>query len=353
MKILPKEHAKKLKKYFFVRQRFFFLFLSIMLLFGMITGLIVFSLHKIGISFTTLTNPALFLWFICVLCFILSYASSFYLMNAVFSPMEELSTASEQIAAGKYDTRLSYDGHIAEVANVFDKFNIMAQEINSVELMRNDFIANVSHEFKTPLSSITGYVTLLQDSDLSEEERQDYIKRAFFNIEKLNDLTSNILQLSKLENQTNLLQSENYRLDEQIREAIVLLEPKWNPKQLLLDIDLQEVNYTGPQTLLFQVWTNLISNAIKFSNPGGKISIKLSQTADEVNVLLSDNGIGMSEETMSHIFEKFYQGDSSRKEQGNGLGLALCKEILDRCNGNIYVSSSPGNGATFMVSLPN
>lgn len=351
-KIDSQKHMKNLKKYFFVRQRFFLIFFLSIILFCLLTGFVVGTLHwKIGISFATFKNPALFLWCVCMLCFLLSYLVSFFLMDEVFTPMEELSEASKKVAAGDYNTKLSYDGKIAEIASVFENFNSMTQELNSVEMMRNDFIANVSHEFKTPLSSVVGYMMLLQDADLPEEERQEYVNRIFFNIEKLNDLTGNILQLSKLENQSIAIPVSSYRLDEQIREALVLLEPKWNAKQLLLDIQMEEAVYTGPRSLIFQVWTNLISNAVKFSSPGGKIRIKLSQKENEIRVLISDDGIGMDEETMSHIFEKFYQGDSSRKEQGNGLGLALCKEILKRADGKIYVDSSPGNGATFLVVL--
>lgn len=351
-KINTQKHVKNLKKYFFVRQRFFLYFFAVIILFCSLAGLLLhFLCQKTGISFATLKNPALFLWCVCVLCFILSYLVSFFLMDAVFSPMEELNAASRKVASGDYNIKLSYDGHITEIANVFENFNIMTQELNSVEMMRNDFIANVSHEFKTPLSSIIGYMTLLQDTDLPMEERQEYIRRTIFNIEKLNHLTGNILQLSKLENQSCAFPTASYRLDEQIREALVLLEPKWNAKQLVLDLDMEEVICTGPQTLLFQVWTNLIGNAIKFSANGGSIRIRLTHADAEIHVLISDDGIGMTEETMSHIFEKFYQGDSSRKEQGNGLGLALCKEILERADGKIYVDSSLGNGATFLVVL--
>lgn len=351
-RINSEKHKKNLKKYFFVRQRFFLYFFSVIVLFCALTGFLIHFLRRqTGLSFVAFKNPALFLWCVCVLCFILSYLVSFFLMDAVFTPMEDLSDASKKVASGDYNTKLSYNGHISEIASVFENFNLMTQELNSVEMIRNDFIANVSHEFKTPLSSITGYMTLLQDSDLPEAERQEYARRIFFNIEKLNDLTGNILQLSKLENQSLALSTSSYRLDEQIREALVLFEPKWSAKQILLNIEMEDVTYTGPQSLLFQVWTNLLGNAIKFSNTGGSIRIRLSHADAEIHVLVSDDGIGMSEETMSHIFEKFYQGDSSRKEQGNGLGLALCKEILNRCDGKIYVDSSPGNGATFLVVL--
>ena len=352
MKCNQKEKVKKLKKHILVRQRFFLLFFGVILSFCLVTGSVFYILKKIGFSFHSLANPALFVWAVCMLCFILSYLTSFFLMNAVFSPLEKLSDASKKVAKGDYNVQLSYPGRIQELEDVFHNFNFMVQELNSVEMMRNDFIANVSHEFKTPLSSISGYVTLLQDPELSEEERQEYIRMAFFNIEKLNDLTGNILQLSKLEHQNSMTSPVTYRLDEQIREVIVLLEPKWSQKQLLLDINMKEITYTGQQALMFQVWSNLLSNAIKFSNPGGKIFIQLSKAKEGIKVLFSDNGIGMSEETLAHVFEKFYQGDSSRQEQGNGLGLALCKNILDKCNGKIYVTSTLGKGSVFLVVLP-
>lgn len=270
----------------------------------------------------------------------------------IFEPMEKLSEASKEVAKGNYNTQLKYDGYIEQLESTFHNFNFMVRELNSVEIMRNDFIANVSHEFKTPLSSISGYATLLQDPELSEKERNEYIQMIRFNIDKLNDLTGNILQLSKLENQNTMNDPVTYRLDEQIREAIVLLEPKWNQKQISLEIDLPDVSYTGQQALLFQVWMNLISNAIKFSDQKGAITIKLKSIQSEISVLISDNGIGMSEDTISHIFEKFYQCDTSRQSQGNGLGLPLCKKILDKCGGKIYVSSELGKGSTFMVILP-
>lgn len=351
IKECKKDKVKQIKNHLLVRRRFFLLFFAVIVSFCALTATVLYSLKKIGFSFLSLPNPALFTCGICVLCFILSYVISFFLMNGVFSPLKKLSDASKKVAKGDYTIQLSYHGRIQEVEHVFHNFNVMVQELNSVEMMRNDFIANVSHEFKTPLSSITGYVTLLQDPELSEEERQEYIRLAFFNIEKLNDLTGNILQLSKLEHQNSMVAPVTYRLDEQIREVIVLLEPKWSQKQLFLDINMQEVTYTGQQALLFQVWSNLLNNAVKFSNPGGKISIQLSVVKEGIKVLFSDEGIGMSEETLTHLFEKFYQGDSSRQAQGNGLGLALCKNILDKCNGRIYVTSTLGKGSVFMVVL--
>ena len=342
---------KKLKRYR-AQTQYTFGFYSIIFPLFLISIGILFFLEKNGLSVSRLRNPLFLIIGISFLCIIIGFSVSLILMNMIFEPMEKLSEASKEVAKGNYNTQLKYDGYIEQLESTFHNFNFMVRELNSVEIMRNDFIANVSHEFKTPLSSISGYATLLQDPELSEKERNEYIQMIRFNIDKLNDLTGNILQLSKLENQNTMNDPVTYRLDEQIREAIVLLEPKWNQKQISLEIDIPDVSYTGQQALLFQVWMNLISNAIKFSDQKGAITIKLKSIQSEISVLISDNGIGMSEDTISHIFEKFYQCDTSRQSQGNGLGLPLCKKILDKCGGKIYVSSELGKGSTFMVILP-
>lgn len=336
-----------------IRSRFTFLFFIIICPSFFIIPAVIYFFARNGISFGSISIPITFTFaMIGFLCFILGYILSLFLLRNVFVPLEQLSNASKQIAKGNYHSQISYHGNIEEIQTTIDNFNFMAQELNSLEIMRNDFIANVSHEFKTPLSSITGYVTLLQDPDLSDKEREEYMQLAFFNIEKLNDLTSNILQLSRLENQTTLPTPVDFRLDEQIRESIVLLEPKWNQKQISFDLHLQEFYYKGQAALLFQVWTNLIGNAIKFSHSHSVITVDMDVTLHEINIIISDQGIGMSKETMKHIFDKFYQGDTSRKEQGNGLGLSLCKIILEICHGNIEVRSQPEQGSTFIIHLP-
>jgi len=274
------------------------------------------------------------------------------IFRSTLKHLERLSSASQQIARGDFSTRLDYSGAVTELHSTILSFNHMARELQSVEMMRNDFIANVSHEFKTPLSSVNGYVMLLQDPDLPEDERQENIEKIFLNIERLNDLTDNILRLSRLENQQYMDDPTPFALDEQLREAVVMLEQKWSKKQLELDIELEEVQYTGQQSLLLQVWLNLIGNAIKFTEPGGKICVHLHTTSASAEVTISDNGIGMDKETISHIFDKFYQGDTSRRSQGNGLGLAICREILNQCGGEISVYSDPGAGTVFTVKLP-
>ena len=291
-------------------------------------------------------------FFFSTVCMAGSFLLVYYMLRELFRSIDRLNDATKKVTRGDYTVHLNSDTVIAEIQDMEGNFNQMVEELNSVEMLRKDFIADVSHEFKTPLSSITGYITLLQDPDLTPQERQEYVQMAIFNAEKLNDLTANILRLSRLENQSNMPKPVTYRLDEQIREAIVLLERKWNEKDIQLDLDLPDTQYHGYQELLLNVWTNLISNAIKFSGQGGLVHISLTQMPDNIRVVIRDHGIGMDEKTLAHIFDKFYQGDSSRKSQGNGLGLALCREIISRCGGEIRVSSQPDEGSVFTVILP-
>ncbi len=334
-----------------MRNRLALSILWVLIAYVVLAVVLITILLALGVDVEELYTPWTLLILLTLLCFFLSMVASYFLMKKIFNPLQQISVAAGKVASGDFTPVISYKGEFEELERTFENFNRMVKELNSVEIMRNDFIADVSHEFKTPLSAITGYATLLQDTELSEEERREYIKKIFFNIEKLNDLTENILQLSRMEHQQFLETPVNFRLDEQIREAIVLLEPKWSVKNLELDLELPEVVFTGHPSLLFTVWTNLIGNAIKYTDNGGTISVFLSENAGSVQVTVRDTGIGMNEETKAHIFDKFYQGDTSRKSQGNGLGLAICKEIVRKCDGTISVTSEPGNGAEFVVVL--
>ncbi len=316
-----------------------------------IIGAILYILYKMGFSPLLLGGSFIVLFLMLTLCMILVSIISIFMMRNIFQPIERLSRASNRIAKGIFDVHIDYGGNIEELNTTIENFNNMVKELNSVEMLRTDFITNVSHEFKTPLSSIKGYVTLLQDPDLSGEEKNEYIRRVFLNIAKLDDLTGNILMISKLENQEYESEIAPYRIDEQIREAIVILEPEWSAKKINLDIDLPEIFYTGNEPLLFQVWMNILSNAIKYVDEGGNIAVILSKNGDNITVEVSDNGIGISEETLPHIFDKFYQGEHSEKSYGNGLGLALCLEILKHCNGEISAESTAGKGSIFIVQL--
>lgn len=339
------------QKFFKARRRFSTLFFCVIVPLFAIFLIVFYFLQKKGILNIGHESTFGAVAVIGMVCIIIGFVTAYFLMNMIFKPLEWLSEASKEVAKGNYRIQVQGNSSIEEVDNTVRNFNFMVRELNSVEMMRSDFIANVSHEFKTPLASISGYATLLQDDELSKEERAECVKKLLLNAERLNDLTGNILQLSKLENQNTLPEPSRYRLDEQIRESIVLLEPKWSRKNTCLDIELEEVTYLGQKELLFHVWQNLIGNAIKFTQTEGKVSVSLKQDGEKITVQVMDDGLGMDAQTQNHIFEKFYQGDISHQAQGNGLGLALCKSILERCQGEIQVESEPGKGSVFTVIL--
>lgn len=219
-------------------------------------------------------------------------------------------------------------------------FNIMAKELSHTEILRNDFVENVSHEFKTPLSAIEGYAMLLQKKGLSDEKREEYTWKILHNAKRLSALTGNIILLSRLENQEIAIKKESYSLDEQIREIILLLEEKWSGKNIDLDIELDDVTICANEGLIAHVWQNILENAIKFITTEGAIGISLHQIGNYAQINISDNGIGMNKEELSRVYEKFYQADSSRSTTGNGLGLTLAKRIVDLHHGKIEVFSA-------------
>lgn len=263
-----------------------------------------------------------------------------------------ISEATKEVAKGNFDIQLDENIRAVEIRNMAHNFNLMAKELANTEVFRNDFIGNVSHEFKTPLSAIEGYATLLQKKNLSEAKKAEYIEKITFNTKRLSALTGNILLLSRLENQELEIKKETYSLDEQLREIILLFETQWNEKNLNLDIDLDTVDYFGNYDFLAQVWQNILGNAIKFVPDQGQIRIILRNETNFIKVTIADNGIGMNSEVQQRIFEKFYQGDASHSTTGNGLGLTLAKRIIDLHKGSIQVSSQEGRGSSFTIILP-
>lgn len=264
----------------------------------------------------------------------------------------EISEATKEVAKGNFDIRLNENPYASELYTMTHNFNLMIKELANTEMFRNDFIENVSHEFKTPLAAIEGYVTLLQNKSLSEQKRMEYTQKILYNTKRLSSLTGNILLLSRLEHQEIDTQKERYSLDEQLREVILLFEDQWNTKQLELDIELDSIDYYGNRILLSQVWQNILGNAMKFVSDHGQIWISLHQKEGSIVISITDDGIGMSPDVMQRIYEKFYQGDPSRAASGNGLGLTLAKRIVDLHEGTITASSKEGEGTTFTVSLP-
>lgn len=270
----------------------------------------------------------------------------------MMAPIVEISEATKQVAKGNFQIQLKERSRAQEINEMSQNFMLMTQELASIETFRNDFISNVSHEFKTPLAAIEGYAMLLQKPGLSPEKQAAYVSKILANTKRLSKLTGNILQLSQLENQNIMPEKQVFSLDEQLRQVILLYEDRWSQKELELDINLAPVDYEGNRDLLFQVWQNILGNAIKFTNPGGSIRISLQKEEQGVQVEIADTGIGMSQEVQKRMFEKFYQGNTSHSSEGNGLGLTLAKRIIDLHGGSIIVRSQEGAGACFCIMLP-
>ena len=267
-------------------------------------------------------------------------------------PIVKLSKAMKQVAAGDFDIRLKSDNRIQEIRDSYESFNLMVQELQATETLQTDFVANVSHEFKTPINAIEGYATLLQGGSEGTQQAE-YVDRILLNTRRLSTLVGNILLLSKVSNHAIPIAKTTYRLDEQIRQAIVLLEPQWTKRNVEFDVDMEEVTWNGPENLMHHVWSNLIGNAIKFGPEGGMVRVMLKQTDGRFVFSVEDEGEGVPEAERQRIFHKFYQLDSSHKQEGNGLGLALAKQIIDSCDGEISVESVEGGGCRFIVVLPD
>ena len=275
-------------------------------------------------------------------------------LNSLFiRPLAELAKAMRTVAEGNFNVRLECKSNISDIKEVYTSFNLMVKALSETETLQTDFISNVSHEFKTPINAIEGYASLLQDSELPRLQQAQYVNKIIFNTKRLSDLVGNILLLSKVNNDSIRPKAQTYRLDEQIRQSIFALERKWTEKDIDFDIEMDEVDYCGYESFMMHVWTNLIDNAIKFDSYGGAIKLRLKTTEGEkVTFSITDTGPGIAPEEQQRIFTKFYQVDSSHKEEGNGLGLPLVKRIVTTSGGSISVSSEPGAGATFTVVLP-
>ena len=285
---------------------------------------------------------------------ILSGAAIAVGLSKIFvSPMMKLGDAMRKVAGGDFSVRLDCTSKIRDVREVYGSFNTMVKELGNTETLQTGFVSNVSHEFKTPINAIEGYASLLQDSQLTDEQKNAYIDKIIFNARRLSDLVGNILLLSKVNNQTISLKASTFRLDEQVRQSILALESKWEKKEIEFDIDLDEIEYTGYENLLSHVWLNLIDNAVKFSPQNGQIRIRLKQLDGSVTFSIWDNGLPIPEADIDRIFNKFYQGDNSHASEGNGLGLALVRKIVAAAHGTINVTSSEDAGTEFVVALPN
>ena len=274
-----------------------------------------------------------------------------HMTKMLIDPIAKLRSAMREVADGDFKVEAKCESCIQDVQDIYDSFNSMVRELSTTETLQTDFISDVSHEFKTPINAIEGYASLLE-GEPSPEKQRAYVEKILFNTRRLSALTGNILLLSKLSNQSILPQKTQFRLDEQIRQAIVALEQKWSEKELGFEVELAETPFFGYESLLPHVWTNLIGNAVKFSPKGGEIRIKMMRTEGAVVFTIEDDGPGIVPGDEEHIFTKFYQSESSHGMEGNGLGLALVRQIVEMSGGSVDVQNLEVGGCRFTVRLP-
>ena len=291
-------------------------------------------------------------WELIIVSLLVGAVATGFVSKMFFKPMKKLRQAMDKVANGDFSVQLDpKDSSSGEVQELYAGFNLMTTELRATEVLQTDFVSNVSHEFKTPINAIEGYTTLLQSTENIEAIENDYIEKILFNTRRLSSLVSNILLLSKLENRSIQTNRESYCLDEQIRETILALESDWDRKNIDFDVELDTVTYNGNKGIMHHVWSNLLSNAIKFSPDGGTIKMRLQKEKEEIVFTIEDRGPGLSEEAQKHLFDKFYQADTSHREEGNGLGLALVKNILSLCDGIVSAENLETGGCRFTVVL--
>ncbi len=321
-----------------------------------ITNVIILLLLKAGILHSSIyQNPAAGFLFIVLISLIIGLLTNTLCSKILITPIRKVLVSMKELANGNFNIRIHINGLLSpkEFTEFSDEFNSMAKELGSIQMLRYDFVNNFTHEFKTPIVSLRGFAKLLKKGGLTLEEREEYLNIIIRESDRLSALAANILNLSKIEKQKIITEKCTYDLSEQIRLSTLLTESKWMEKDLDLEIDMEEISYYGNEELLNIVWLNVLDNAVKFSYSGGKLQVKLLNMHESIIFMVRDFGCGMDEETKEHIFDKFYQGDTSHTTEGNGIGMALVKKIVSLHQGHITVDSHPGKGTLVTVFLPN
>lgn len=268
-----------------------------------------------------------------------------------FKELNKFLNAMEQVEKGDFTVVLD-EKNVKSLNPVYKSFNSMVKELNSIEILRTDFISSFSHEFKTPIVSIRGFAEVLKSDTLNDDEKKEYVDIIITEIDRLVHLAEQTLLLTKLESKEFSIEKTTFRLDEQIRKAILLLQNKWESKNITLTVNLETVYITNSENLLNQLWINILSNSIKYNYEGGKIDVFLKKKNDEfAEITIKDSGIGIDDEAIKLIFNKFYQEDKSRTTEGLGLGLSIVNRIIEICDGNIDVTSVKEKGTTFLITL--
>ncbi len=334
---------------------FSFAFFILFLITGATTVVIFLLLNQIpGLDVENL-NTYLLITAIALSCIFVGTLLAAISGKYVVSRLSKISDGMREVARGNFKARVTEKdkkNSPTEFGELERSFNQMAGDLDGIELFRNDFINNFSHEFKTPIVSIRGFARQLQSDSLSDTQKEEYISIIVSESDRLATMAQNVLLLTKLENQSIVSEKTEFYLDEQLRGCILLFEKEWESKDIDLDLDLDEIKYTFNEEMLSHVWINLFSNAIKFTPVGGRLSCRLKKDKGDILVEISDSGMGMNAEVRERIFEKFYQGDSSHTGAGNGIGLNIVQRVVTLAGGSIEVQSEPGKGSTFAVRLP-
>lgn len=310
------------------------------------------------LDWTRLLHPSTVMIMIYVIAILIGISMVVMIRLVILKPVHGMVEAIQKLAGGDFSVRMRCEGWMRplELREFADAFNTAAEELGGTELLRKDFIHNFSHEFKTPITSLGGFAELLlEDEAMPAEERREYLFIIRNESRRLAELANSVLALSRVESQTILTDTAPFPLAEQLRQCALLVQQKWAGKKAIdLAVEIPEADtaaYTGNASLLQEVWVNILDNAFKFSPPGA-VTLTLQRRADGVAVTVTDHGPGMDEATCARIFDQFYQGDTSHKTEGNGLGLAMAKKIVELHGGRITVSTRPGQGSAFTVWLP-
>lgn len=314
---------------------------------GLATGISYFLTEH----FPALANLPTTAW-VVIVGIIIGTPISIFVNRALLSPIRKLGDAMNLVSKGAFGIQIHTSAPFGDIRDIYHNFNLMTRELAATEILKTDFVSNVSHEIKTPITAIEGYAMLLQGSETLSDEDSEYVEKILTNTQRLSELVGNVLLLSKIDNQAIETKTERFSLDEQIRQSILLLEPKWSEKNIEFDVELESVSYEGNRGFMLHIWNNLIGNAIKFTPADSTVRIALTGGEEGIVFMVEDEGEGIADDAMNHIFDKFYQGDSSHKQEGNGLGLALVKRILDFVGGEIRAENIDG-GCRFTVKLKN
>lgn len=332
---------------------FIFIVFNIILITMLIIGAVGFYLIKTGRLGSGRPGTGLHMLIImfAVASIIIGTVVSAVISHLPLKPINTLVNGMNRLSNGEYDTRISLGNHKIG-RELSDSFNTLAEELQNTEMLRSDFVNNFSHEFKTPIVSIRGFAKLLMKDGVSEHQRVEYLKIIADESERLADMATNVLNLTKIENQSILTDITTFNLSEQIRNCVLLLEKKWVSKDLNMSVDFDEYNICGNEELLKKVWINLIDNAIKFSTNGGEVSVFINKDKHTTSVSVCNNGTEINESDNKRIFNKFYQGDTSHSSEGTGTGLAIAKKIVELHNGSITVESNDKH-TVFKVLIPD